>query len=248
MSDAPDPGRVLRRAVIAWGLGHLALGRRRVGVTLLAAELFAILLVGWLSLGLADTSLYLVPYLAGIGALATWAWQAVHAYRVARSLAAAGGAAAERSAATAIGWLSLPLLAWSAGFWLVAAGAATPAAVLDRFVTEWTAGELDDRAWPAAVIEEARATTSALGTGPDRMRDVRVSIVGEAGGRTLAAAEAIHFERHPTSFLWVFPGSALVPVADERVLELELVAIPTKLPGGVDLGAVRWEIVAASAR
>ena len=29
---APDPGRVLRRALLAWGLGHLAIGRRGVGL------------------------------------------------------------------------------------------------------------------------------------------------------------------------------------------------------------------------
>jgi hypothetical protein len=36
-----------------------------------------------------------------------------------------------------------------------------------------------------------------------------------------------------------------VPVADEQVLTFELKAIPVELPGGGDIGAVRWELVAA---
>jgi hypothetical protein len=42
---APDPGRVLRRALVAWGLGHLAVGRTTVGRSLLVAEAAAIGLV-----------------------------------------------------------------------------------------------------------------------------------------------------------------------------------------------------------
>ena len=54
---APDPGRVLRRALVAWGLGHLVMGHRRLAHGLLLAELLSALTIGWLSIGLADTSL-----------------------------------------------------------------------------------------------------------------------------------------------------------------------------------------------
>jgi hypothetical protein len=36
-----------------------------------------------------------------------------------------------------------------------------------------------------------------------------------------------------------------VPVADDRVLTLELEARPLELPGGGEIGAVRWELVRA---
>ena len=241
---APDPGRVLRRALIAWGLGHLLVGRRALGRGLLAAELVSGLLVGWLTIALADTSAYLVPFLAGTAFIVAWAWQAVHAYRSAQGLAAARPPTPERSPAAAIAWLGIPLLVWGTGFWLVGARAATPASVLDSFVSAWSRGELGD-AWPPAVTDEADAAAAGLGTGLDRFRDIRITIVSRSSGRATAVADTIHYERRESRFLWVFPGSELVPVADERLLSLDLAARPVELLGGGDIGAVRWELVGA---
>ena len=243
---APDPGHVLRRAIIGWGLGHLALGRPSLGWGLLAAELVSVLLVAWLTIGLADTNLYLVPFLAGIGFLVTWGWQAVAAYRRAQAMQAARAPTPERSPATTIGWLSLPMLAWFTGFWLIGADAATPAAALDRFVSAWTSDSLQSEAWSPGVRAAADEAAQGLGGGPDRFRDVRFTIASVADGRATAVAEAIHYERRPSSFLLVFEGTELVPVVDRRVLSLHLVATPVELPGGGDIGAVRWELVSAT--
>ncbi|HUH16761.1 MAG TPA: hypothetical protein VMM85_02315, partial [Methylomirabilota bacterium] len=117
----PEPGRVLRLALVAWGLGHLAIGRTLTGRILLAAELGAALTVAWLTVGLADTSLYLVPFLAGVAFLVAWTWQAVDAYHAAHGLVGARPPTPERSPAAAIGWLSLPLLLWGTGFWVIGA-------------------------------------------------------------------------------------------------------------------------------
>jgi hypothetical protein len=244
----PDPGRVLGRALLAWGLGHLALGRAAVGWSLLAAEVVAALLVAWLTIGLAASSAYLVPFLAGVAFIVAWAWQAVAAYRAARARQPEPSGAPERSPAAAIGWLSLPLLAWGTGFWLIGADAATPAATLDRFVTAWSDGTLEADGWPRPVVDAAADADRALGSDPDRLRDVRFTLVEESDVRATAVAEAIHYERRPSSFLWVFRGSELFPVADERLLSLDLAAVPVPLPGGGDIGAVRWELVDASAR
>ena len=244
--NAPDAGRVLRRALLAWGLGHRAIGRRRTGYALLAIELVSLLLVAWLTIGLADTSAYLVPFIGGVAFIVAWAWQAVDAYRSAHAVPAARAPTPERSPAAAIGWLSLPLLVWGTGFWLIGAHAASPASVLDGFVTDWSAGELGS-AWPAEVRAGASAAEERLGSGPDRFRDLRVHVVREDAGRAIAAAESIHYERRASQFLWVFPGSELVPVVDEQILTLELEAIPVELPGGGDIGAVRWELVTADA-
>jgi hypothetical protein len=241
---APDPGRILRRALVAWGLGHLALGRSAVGRALLAAEVIGIAGVAWLTIGLADSSAYLIPFLAGIVFIVAWAWQAVDAYRAAGRIQAARAPAPERSPAAAMGWLSLPLLVWGAGFWLIGADSASPAAILDRFVTEWTDGELGDP-WPAEVIRAADDAAASLGEGADRFRDVRVTIVSADSSRATAVAEAIHFERRDSRFLWVFAGSELIPIADKRVLTLDLEARPVELPGGGDIGVVRWELVGA---
>lgn len=241
----PDPGRVLRRALLGWGLGHLALGRTRLGLGLLAGELVSVLIVAWLTVGLADTSAYLVPFLGGVAFIVAWAWQAVAAYRSAWALGGARPPAPARSPALSMGWLSLPLLIWGTGFWLIGAHAATPAAVLDRFVTEWSGGDLDPDRWPDGVIAEAEAVAADLGRGPDRFRDVRVRVADRDGGRATAVAEAIHYERRDSRFLWVFAGSELIPVADAQLLTMELAARRVELPGGGDIGAVRWELVGA---
>ena len=241
---APDPGRVLRRALVAWGLGHLALGRSAIGRGLLAAEILGIAGVAWLTIGLADSSAYLVPFLAGILFIVAWAWQAVGAYRAAHRLQPARAPAPERSPAAAMGWLSLPLLVWGAGFWLIGSDSASPAAILDQFVTEWTDGELGE-AWPSDVVRAADTAAASLGSGADRFRDVRITIVSADSSRATAVAEAIHFERRDSRFLWVFAGSELVPIADERVLTLDLEARPVELPGGGDIGVVRWELIGA---
>jgi hypothetical protein len=245
---APDPGRVLGWALLGWGLGHLALGRAAVGWSLLAAEVLAAVLVAWLTAGLASTSAYLVPFLAGVGFIVAWAWQAVAAYRAARARQPEPSDAPERSPAAAIGWLSLPLLAWGTGFWLIGADAATPAATLDRFVSAWSDGTLEADGWPATVVDAAADADRELGSGPDRLRDVRFTLVETSDDRATAVAEAIHYERRPSSFLWVFRGSELFPVADQQLLSLDLAAVPVPLPGGGDIGAVRWELVDRSDR
>ena len=243
---APDPGRVLRWALMAWGLGHLGVGRRRLAYGLLTAELLSVLIIAWLTVGLADTNLYLVPFLAGMAFIATWAWQAVDAYRSAHGLQAARPPTPKRSPAAAIGWLSLPLLLWGTGFWLIGAHAATPASVLDRFVTDWTDGELE-RTWPATVRSQAALAEEGLGTGPDRFRDIRIQVVRDDQHEATAVADAIHYERRASSFLGIFPGSEFVPVADEQILSFDLEARMVELPGGGDIGAVRWELVSADA-
>jgi hypothetical protein len=225
----------------------MALGQVGAGRALLAAEVVTAALIAWLVIGLADTSAYLVPYLAGVLFVAAWGWQAVDAYRLARAGGPRVDAVPMRSEAVAIGWLALPILVWGAGFWLVAAGEATPAATLDRFVTDWTADALDPDEWGEEVVAAATIAADQLGQDEDRFRDVRVRIVDDDGQTADAVAEAVHYERQPTTFLWVFPGTELVPVADEVVLRLELNADDAILPGGGSIGAVRWTIVEAEA-
>jgi hypothetical protein len=232
---------------VAWGLGHIALGHDGLGRALLGAEAAAVAFIAWLSIGLADTSAYLVPYLAGVLFLAAWGWQAVDAYRRARRGEPIGERTPTRSEAVAIGWLALPLLIWSAGFWLVAAEEASPAATLDRFMTAWTSETLDPAVWGDQVVDEATAAAESLGDGDDRFRDVRVRIVDDDARAASAVAEAVHYERRPTTFLWIFPGTELVPVADDVVLRLELAADEAQLPGGGTVGAVRWSIAEAEA-
>lgn len=254
-----DPGRVLVLALLAWGSGHAALGERRVGWILLGAELAALLVVALLHVMLASTTLVLVPFVAGCLFIVAWGAQAIHAYRRARAASHAIGPAEPGSPAAMIAWLGLPLLIWWSFFWLEGGSAASPGAVLDRFLRDAPSIAEGDAAVAARLAEEPNAlaldTRSAVGAlrdgcDDDACRDAtartllhgaRVRLIGEDGGGARAIVESVHYERRDTSFLGIFPGSELVPVADRRLLTLELA--PREAPGlAMNLGARRWVI------
>lgn len=255
------PSRVLRLAILGWGLGDLAMGRRYAGSTWLLGEAIGGAVVASTTLLLADTTWYLVPFLAGMAFIAAWAIQAVAAYRRAQlPQADADASTPTRSPATAAAWLTIPLLVWGTGFWLFAADASSPAAVLDQFVSGWTEtveGRTDPLISdaPAAVSASVAAAVEHLrrlcDTGeladdcadaPENLlRDVRIRLVLQAEGGAEAVAELVHFERRPTRFLGLFDASELVAVPVEKIITLKLAARPAAL------GSERWAIVNAAA-
>lgn len=257
------PGHALRLAVIGWGLGELAMGHRLAGMAWLAAE--ALLLAGIVATTIlfADTSWYLLPFVLGMLFLAAWVAQAVRTYHRAQRQQDAVPPTAPRSPALAVAWLTIPLLAWAAGFWLFAAGAANPASVTDRFVSGWSASPTAPGTDPYAVLgDDPRALRSVAATALLRLqvlcaagelaadcstgtenllRNVRVRLLDQTDTDATAVAELVRYERRPSTFLGIFPASELVPVPMERVVTLQLRAEPAAL------GAVRWEIVNAEA-
>ncbi len=190
MRDAA-PGRVLRLALVAWGFGDLAMGRRARGVALLVAELIGLVLIVASTILLSDTTWYLVPFLVGMAFIVAWTVQAVAAFLRAQRLQGAIPPPSSRSPAAAAAWLTVPLLFWGTGFWLFAAESASPDAVLNAFVTEWP----DVATQP---IEGSVATDPVAGLAP-----------GGAGAR------------QPAGPVWVagadreLPGRGLGP-ADQR--------------------------------
>jgi hypothetical protein len=258
VSDAA-PGRVLRLSLLGWGLGHLALGRRRSGTTWLLAEvawLMMLALVTWLFV---DTTWYLLPFLAGCAFIAVWAYQAVAAYRLALSSGGAIPPAPRGSPAAVIAWLTLPLLAWGTGFWLIGASFASPASVLDRYLAAWpapteisTLGSLASN--PVQLADSSRTALDRLqqlcaageleadcADAPQNLlRDVRIRLEDQGADTATAVAEVVRFERRPSSFLGIFATSELVPVPIEPVIRLELAA------RAAPLGSARWTIVNAA--
>ena len=248
-----DPGRVLRLALLAWGLGHIVSGRRATGAALLVLEPVAAVALAILTLTLAGGTLDLVPFIAGLVFIAVWAAQAVQAYRAARG-PVDDDARPVRSPAAAAAWLSLPLLVWSSGFWLIGGEAASAPAVVDRFVSDWAHDRLAEAEWPPRVRRAAdRAHTRLVDLcadgalpdgcaagGAELFRGVRWRVDVD-GIESVAVAEVVRYERRPTTFLWVFAGTESVPVAIGDVLTLELRAVPgPDLP--VPLGAREWVI------
>lgn len=252
--------RALRLALLAWGLGDLALGRRGIGLAWLAAEVAAVAGVAGLTLAYGDTSWYLLPFLAGAAFLVLWATQATLAYRAAQApvpdddeILTSGG-----SPATALVWLTIPMLVWGAGFWLVAGAAASPAAVVDRFVTQWPDVADGRGAWadglaadPAALTDAAEASVSSLAARCAQdteaecaqtevlLRGVRVRI-SEGGERgATAVAELVRYERRAASILGIFGTTELVPVPVAEILKLTLAA------EAAPFGGERWTVVNA---
>lgn len=256
MSEAA-PGRVLRLAVIGWGLGDLALGRRGPAIAWLIAEALALAATIVLTVLLVETTWYLVPYLAGALFVALWAIQAVIAYRRAVGRHGEARPTPRGSPAAAIAWLTIPLLVWGTGFWLVAGSFGSPDAVLDRFVAAWPEARTDASALGALADDPAAlesAAAAALGRleqlcsdgqlnedcaqgSESLLRDVRIRLDPRVGDRQRAVAEVVDYERVPTRFLGIFAASELRPVPLVPLLELELAAEPAAL------GSRRWTIV-----
>jgi hypothetical protein len=256
---SPTPERALRLALVGWGLGDLAMGRTSAAAAWLALEAILLAATAAATLLLADTTWYLVPYLLGVGFLVIWAGKAVATYRRAQQLDGAAPTNQPKSPAATVAWLTLPLLAWGTGFWLVAAGAATPAAVMDRFVSYWS--ELEPHA-PAPTTGHGPAVDPAAAealyrlqelcdagrlaadcdVAPENLlRDVRISITETDDTHAVAEAELVEYRRRPSTLFGIFQGSELVPVPVESILRLDLEAQPAFL------GAREWAIVNAEA-
>jgi hypothetical protein len=265
-APAANPGRVIGLSLLAWGFGYLALGRRTVALAWLIAEIVAAALVAYLFIGLADTTWYLLPFVAGVLFLVVWGAQAVLAYRAAGALLAAAGEPVPRSAAASMAWLTIPLLVWGTGFWLATGSATSAAATLDHFESSWPSlasggkldPELDTHAVVSASAARALATLQRLcaagdlsgdcsGSARNLVRDVRISLTTSGTSAATATVTVVSFERRPSQFLGIFAASELVPVPRQTLLTLHLRAQPAPFPGGLQLGAERWQILDAAA-
>lgn len=257
--------------MLAWGLGDRALGDRAGGAAWLVAELIGLAVVAYSVVAFADTTWYLVPFLLGTGFIGLWALQAIRSFRRAEHMQAARPPTPRGSPAAAIAWLTLPLLVWGTGFWLIGADGVSPAAVLDRFVSEWPDVATGGGDWNSGLVADGTGLTSGLtdvadtalaqlgiqcragrlnadcATAPaNLLHDVRLRIIEQTDASATAVAESVDYVQQPTSVLFVFSGTELVPVARDTVLRLELVATPVDGPLGVELGARHWQIASAS--
>lgn len=261
------PGRVLRLSMLAWGLGDRALGDRVAGFGWLAAEIIGLAVVVYSLVAFADSTWYLLPFLLGTLFIGVWGFQAVQAFRRAERMQAARPPTQRGSPAAAIAWLTLPLLVWGTGFWLIGADGASPGAVLDRFVTEWPELASGHSSWKAGLTSDPADLSAVAGSAlfdlagecaagalsadchaapANLLHDVRVRLTGQTDTNATAVAESVDYVQQPTSILFVFSGTELVPVARDTVLRLDLVARPVVGPLGIRLGARHWQIASAS--
>ena len=259
-----DPGRVIRLALVAWGLGDFALGRRSAALAWLILEIVAAALVAYLFIGLADTTWYLIPFVAGALFLVAWAVQAALAYRAAVRNIKQSGHAAPRAAAAWMAWLTIPLLLWGAGFWLASGSGTSPAAAVDRFESSWpglaSGGVLDpdlraDSRLTAAASDalqtlnrlcaQGSLTTDCSTGSRNLVRNVRISVTSDGADAAIATVSVVSFEQRPSRFLGIFTGTDLVPTPRRTLLTLRLRGSPVAFPGEVQLGARTWQIIDA---
>ncbi len=132
--NLPNGASVLRRGLLIWGLGHIAIGDRR-GWLLMALQPLVIVGLLMVAVQLIDGTRWVIvfPPLAAI--LAFWVAQAIHAYRKAVELGAKPGG--ELQAAlflpVAVGVLTL--------FWLIGGRHGSPTATLEAYAVAFLTGK-----------------------------------------------------------------------------------------------------------
>lgn len=260
----PSAARVLRRALLVWGAGHLLLGDRR-GWLLVGAQVLAVAGLAVLAALLIEGTRWLAVLIALVIFVTAWLGQAVDAHR--RAIAAGGAPGGEVQIAAL-----LPLVVvLVGGFWLVGGDLASPGATLQRYVSAWQA-EKPDRA--VGLLDEPVDAT-ALGIEWRRQREQLRLLVADAalrhgsqagldprlpfnslrfeeqfrergGGRAVVAIDLVRRERYETELFGIIPTAAQRTVLVRRlgtvVLRAEPAAVPAWLPAGLASPARVWVI------
>jgi hypothetical protein len=238
-NQLPSASSVLRRALVLWGAGHLALGDRR-GWLLLILQPLAIAAVAVVALQLLDGTRWLVVFAPLLILLVVWLAQAVHAHRRAIALGATPGGEIQIAA-----FLPLALVVVTA-FWLVGGRHGSPAATVEAYMAAWMADRPDvatrlfvepplnselSQTWtqdlstltshmtierarygPISGLDPARPFASL------RVTDMETGQTGEAQ----YLVELVRSERYETTVLGVIPTAAQRTVVVRPVLLIDV--------------------------
>ena len=226
---------ILRRSLLIWGWGHIALGDRR-GWLLLLLQPIAIAGVAFAALQLIDGTRWLAVFLPLVALLVFWVGQAVHAHRRALALGAAPGGELQLA-------FFLPVvLAVVSAFWLVGGRHGSPASAVEAYMAAWEAGRPDvavglfgtsgpmqtdlssawseQRTWLASAIDSARAIYGAQ-SGLDGARPFRNLRVTQTGATTFMV-ELVRSESYQTTLLGLIPTAAQRTVVVTPVLAIDV--------------------------
>jgi hypothetical protein len=172
----PPAAIVLRRALLLWGLGHLAIGDRR-GWLLVIAHPLAIAGLLVFAAVLIDGTRWMLVFPALVLVLVIWLGQALNAHRQALALGAAPGGELQVA-------LFLPVVVLLVtGFWLVGGGVGAPATTLRQYVSAWEDGRPDVAARLFAVPVDP-SSLAADWTGEESYLRQRVTDAAERYGPT----------------------------------------------------------------
>lgn len=242
----PPAGAVLRRALIVWGSGHLALGDRR-GWLLVIAQPLALVGLGLMAALLIDGTRWMVVFPALLMVLAVWLVQAVAAQRRALELGARPGGEMQ------VVVLMPVLFALVTAFWLAGGDHGSAAATLREYVAAWRSGQ------PSVAASLFREPTdpSAVGAAWAAQRDLlaqRVALAaatyGPASGidptrpfnslrlleeratadTVVVGVEIVRRQRVETMLLDLIPTAQQQTVVVERLGQIVLRAVPAAPP------------------
>lgn len=230
---------VLRRSLLIWGWGHIALGDRRgwLLVLLQPIALAGLLIAAW---QLIDGTRWLAVFLPLVALLVFWVGQAVNAHQRALALGAAPGGELQ------LAWFLPAVLAVVSAFWLVGGRHGSPASAVEAYMTAWQSDRpdvavalygggapaaadvaqlwLQERAWLHSAIEQALATygpTSGLDTARP-FNSLRVS----QSAPTHFVVELVRSESYQTTILGFIPTAGQRTVVVTPLLDVAVVEEP----------------------
>jgi len=235
----PPASKVLRRALIGWGLGHVMLGDRR-GWLLLLAQPIAIVAVLVLALTFIDGTRWLVVFPPLVALMVVWIVQAVDAYQRALKMGARAGGA---MAIVVLLPVALTLLT---AYWLLGGRHGSPSATVGDYIEAWMSNQptaaaplFGDGRSADAVSSQWTAEDQMLhdhinaayatygedsGLDPDRPFDnLRFRDPVPAGdGRVSMIVELVRNERVASTVLGIIPTAGQQEVTVERDMTIWL--------------------------
>lgn len=258
----PAAAAVLRRGLVIWGLGHLAIGDRR-GWLLLLLHPLAIVGVLVVAIGLIDGTRWLVVFPPLVVLLVVWVGQAIHAYHRAIDRGAKPGGELQAALFLPVAVLVLTT------FWLVGGRHGSPSATLEAYVVAWMSarpdaavtlyasppdvGQLDAR-WIAQIAYLQQRVTGLAGTygetsglDPDRPFDnLRFrDPIATPDGSEIVVVDIVRRQQVENMILGIIPTAGQETVLVEQAGTLRLRLMEQVGPAWLPVGALRsyvWKI------
>lgn len=262
MSQPLRAEQVLRRALLIWGLGHLAIGDRR-GWLLVLAQPLAIGALAVLTALFIEGTRWMVVFPALVLLLVVWLFQALNAYR--RAVARGAAVGGELQVA-----LFLPLVvALVTGFWLIGGTSGSPATTLREYVSAWQNGRTEvaqelftttvdgpalSQTWTAQLnVLREHVADAALRFGPTSGIDpeqpfnsLRFSELASTDADVAVVnVEIVRRQRVETVLLGFIPTARQETVVVEQLGTISLRALPVAGPSWLPplrTGARAWRI------
>jgi hypothetical protein len=261
-STLPTGASVLRRSLVVWGLGQLAIGDRRGWLLLLAQPLAIAGLIVFAAV-LIEGTRWMVVFPALLLLLVAWLGQALAAYRQAVARGAKPGGELQ-----VVGFLPVAVVAVTV-FWLVGGSLGAPATTLGRYVAAWenndAAKAVDLFATPMSTAEieamwvvqtaylEKQVTAAFIEYGPlsgidpeEPFNSLRFTEEPSTSADVSSVAvELVRRQRVESLLLGFIPTATQETVVVEQLGSIDLKALPDTPPpwlAGIKTGASVWLI------